>query len=189
MGQIIAIVSQKGGVGKTSTAVNLGACISAINRKVLLIGLDPQCGLAKSFGLESEDTPTGLLDVVRDGATPQEAIYAANPRLPHLSLIPSNVRSVADEAFYYGILQRDVTMFGRVLEQLRPAYDFIFLGLSPQDGQSYLCRSDGSRLVLGSDPMRIRFHGDSGPSFEGRAGNQEAAQYQTSNFWLSLDNG
>lgn len=71
MGQIIAIVSQKGGVGKTSTAVNLGACISAINRKVLLIGLDPQCGLAKSFGLESEDTPAGLLDVVRDGAAPR----------------------------------------------------------------------------------------------------------------------
>ena len=176
MGQIIAIVSQKGGVGKTSTAVNLGACISAIKRKVLLIGLDPQCGLAKSFGLDPEDTPTGLLDVFRDGAAPHRAIYSANPRLPLLSLIPSNIRSIADEAFYCGILQRDVTMFSRVLGQSQTRLRFHLPRLSPQDGQSYLCCAERSRFIFGSHPMRVRFHGNCGPSSARRTRSEEAAQ-------------
>ena len=138
MGQIIAIVSQKGGVGKTSTAVNLGACISAIKRKVLLVGVDPQCGLAKSFGLEPEDVPIGMLDVLRDGTAPQDAIYPANPRLPHLSFIPSNVKSISDESFYCSVLQQDSTMLGRFFERLRPSYDFIFLDCPPRmDNPTY----------------------------------------------------
>jgi chromosome partitioning protein len=67
MGQLVAIISQKGGVGKTSTAVNLGACISAMKRRVLLVGLDPQCGITKCFGMENDNAGLGLLDVMSEG--------------------------------------------------------------------------------------------------------------------------
>jgi chromosome partitioning protein len=138
MGQLIAIVSQKGGVGKTSTAANLGACLSAIKRKVLLIGLDPQCGLDKCFGLDPSDTPIGLFELLRDGASPAEAIYQANPRLPRLDIMPTNIRSASDETFYADLLQRDVQKLNRLGDEMRSRYDFIFLDCPPRlDNPTY----------------------------------------------------
>ena len=138
MGQLIAIVSQKGGVGKTSTAVNLGACISAIKRRVLLIGLDPQCGLDKCFGIESERTQVGLLDLLRDGASPAEAIYQVNSRLPRLDIMPTNIHSTADETLYADLLQRDAHKLTKVIKEIKSQYDFIFLDCPPRlDNPTY----------------------------------------------------
>jgi chromosome partitioning protein len=132
MGQLIAIVSQKGGVGKTSTAVNLGACLSAIKRRVLLVGLDPQCGLAKCFGMEPGETPTGLLDLLKDGASPAHVIYPTHARLPRLFIIPENLKSSADERVLYDVLEHDPGAFSRALELVKPHYDFIFLDCPPR---------------------------------------------------------
>lgn len=132
MGQIIAIVSQKGGVGKTSTAVNLGACLSAIKRKVLLVGVDPQCGLAKCFGLDDSDARIGLLDVVRDGVGAAEVIYPSHPRLPRLDIIPANIKTSAEEVQYMGTVAKEVGIFDRVIGQLKPKYDFIFFDCPPR---------------------------------------------------------
>ena len=79
MGQVIAIISQKGGVGKTSTAVNLGACLSAAKKKVLLIEIDPQCGLSKCFGLDTPELQKGILNIIEDGSFSGNRYFPGTP--------------------------------------------------------------------------------------------------------------
>ncbi len=117
MGQVIAIVSQKGGVGKTSTAVNLGACISALKKKVLLVELDSQCGLAKCLGLDGPEIEAGILEAITDGSSRSDLIIPAHPRLPRLDVIPANIRSLADETNYMSLLQRDFGVLKRLLSR------------------------------------------------------------------------
>lgn len=132
MGEVIAVVSQKGGVGKTATAVNLGACLSAIKRRVLLVGIDPQCGLSKSFGLGPNDTKPGLIDALRDGAPAREAIYQVHPRLPRLDLIPANVGSMREEAEFRDLLDEEFAGFAKIIDQVKSEYDFIFIDCPPR---------------------------------------------------------
>jgi len=82
--------------------------------------------------MEPGDTPLGLLDWLRDGATPEEVIYPTHTRLPRLFVIPENIRTTEDEGLLYEMLERDPGVFGRALERLRSEYDFIFLDCPPR---------------------------------------------------------
>ncbi|MFH0822936.1 MAG: ParA family protein [Pseudomonadota bacterium] len=132
MSQLVAIVSQKGGVGKTSTAVNLGACLAAIKRRVLLVGMDPQCGLTKSFGVDTGAVRAGLFDMIKDGAAPDEVIYRSHRRLPRLDYLPANVRTAADEAEFMRVITKNQDYFLNAMDLIRPSYDFIFLDCPPR---------------------------------------------------------
>jgi len=132
MGEVIAVISQKGGDGETATAVNLGACLSAIKRRVLLVGIDPQCGLGKCFGISPGDARPGLIDVLRDGTPAGEVIYQVHPRLPRLDVIPANVDSMTEEAEFRDLLDDEFANFSSAIDQLRTSYDFIFIDCPPR---------------------------------------------------------
>ena len=96
MGKIIAVVNQKGGVGKTTTAVNLAAALAIAERPVLLIDADPQSNSTRSLGFESDPERASLYDALTE-TIPLEDIKLVSPDLPHLSLIPADSNLVGCE--------------------------------------------------------------------------------------------
>jgi chromosome partitioning protein len=129
--------------------VNLGACLSAIKKKVLVVGLDPQCGLTKCFGLEANDIQSGLLDALRDGTSGADLVFQTHPRLPRLEVLPENIRSVADELLYFELLHRDMSRLSRVLNALKPNYDYIFLDCPPRlDNPTYAALATADSYLM-----------------------------------------
>ena len=189
MGQLIAIVSQKGGVGKTTTAVNLGACLSAIRRKVLLVGMDPQCGLAKCFGMDASYTDQGLLDVVRDGASPASVIYRSHQRLPRLDLIPANIRSSAEEAQFTEILEKQPATLLQILNSPPSLLRFRIYRLSSQIGQSHNHCTGLRRFLSGSHTMRVCVNGYHRAVAPDSARRKEKSKHQAGYFRVFVDHG
>src|SRR4030042_2081321 len=98
MGIVITIASQKGGVGKTTTAVNLGASLGVYERNTLVVGIDPQCGLWISFGRDREQLRGGMYNAVIDKVEPKRLIHGTE--IEYLSFIPSNIWTNDEETLY-----------------------------------------------------------------------------------------
>ncbi len=129
--RVIAFVSHKGGVGKTTSAVNLGATFALSGHRTLLVGLDPQCGVSLSLGYDAESLRGGLKDVLTAGL-PLAGVIHGTP-LTNLGLLSPNARSMAQEEQYksgigrYGVLES-------LLDQVRDDYDTILLDCPPGFG-------------------------------------------------------
>ena len=95
MGKIIAIANQKGGVGKTTTAINLAASLAALEKKVLIVDADPQANATSGIGIDSRKIRQYIYDCLIDGKDPIEAILECE--VEHLSIIPSNIDLVGAE--------------------------------------------------------------------------------------------
>lgn len=131
VGRIIAIANQKGGVGKTTTAVNLSACIAALGKKALLIDVDPQGNSTSGIGVNKADVKYCVYDVVIDDVPVQEAIVET--KVPNLSLLPATIQLAGAEIELVPTISREVRL-RRAIQPLRSKYDYIFIDCPPSLG-------------------------------------------------------
>jgi chromosome partitioning protein len=131
MGRVIAIASQKGGVGKTTTAINLGACLAQEGRRVLLLDIDPQGNATSGLGANGNDRPTTIYEALIGQLEIREATIPT--ALANLDLIPAGQRLSGAEVELVGLMARE-TRLKTCLSQVRQEYDYILIDGPPSLG-------------------------------------------------------
>ena len=131
MGKIIAIANQKGGVGKTTTAVNLGAALGVLEKKVLLIDADPQANATSGLGIEVQKIEYGTYQLLEHSIEVSDAILSTES--PNLDLIPSHIDLVASEIELVDKPSREY-MLKKALTQIKDQYDYILIDCAPSLG-------------------------------------------------------
>lgn len=131
MGKIIAIANQKGGVGKTTTSVNLAASLGALEKKVLLIDADPQANASSGLGIDVDNVAIGSYQVFEHSNTPEEATVSCTA--PNVSVIPAHIDLVAIEIELVDKEEREY-MLQKALSSVISQYDFIIIDCAPSLG-------------------------------------------------------
>jgi chromosome partitioning protein len=131
MGRVISIASQKGGVGKTTTAINLGACLAQESRRVLLIDIDPQGNASSGLGLNGNDQQLSTYEVLIGQSEIKEALQST--ALANLDLLPAGQRLSGAEVELVGMMARE-TRLKSSLAMIRDQYDYILIDSPPSLG-------------------------------------------------------
>lgn len=153
MAKIIAVANQKGGVGKTTTSVNLAASLAALEHKVLMIDIDPQANASHGFGVDTNGIDKSIYEILVNKLPPQEAVVKT--MMPNMDLIPSNIELVGAEIELVDIPQRE-QILRRALSSIRDQYEYIIIDCPPSLGLLTLNSLTASDSVL--IPVQCEFY-------------------------------
>ncbi|MGH7483188.1 MAG: ParA family protein [Longimicrobiales bacterium] len=154
MSRVIAIANQKGGVGKTTTAINLGACLAVAERRTLIIDMDPQSNVTSGLGIPRDEARTSIYNVLVEGVPIEDAILR-EVHFPYLDVVPSTRDLVGAEVELVGRPERE-RILRRALATARAEYEFVLIDCPPSLGLITLNTLAAADTVL--IPIQCEFY-------------------------------